>query len=139
MMKIFIFLLSSILLLPSHKGRGPEISPPDVFDYGTITYKSSGIGKIPFTNTGDEPLLINCKSSCGCLIPSWPKSPLMPGQTDTITIQYLTERLGYINKAIYVNTNEVDFVTPKGDTIFKSYNIRILGMVIKPENMPEQD
>lgn len=38
-----------------------------------------------FENTGLEPLVITqVRSSCGCLVPSWPKHPIAPQTSDSI-------------------------------------------------------
>ncbi len=60
----------------------------------------------PFTNTGDVPLLITyAKTSCGCLVASWPKQPIPPGESEEIIVKYDSKRIGPINKSITVLTN----------------------------------
>ena len=39
-------------------------------------------------------------------IPSWPKEPIMPGETSEIEIHYATDRIGVIMKTVTVTTNE---------------------------------
>ena len=46
------------------------------------------------------------QGSCGCTIPSWPKEPIMPGETSEIEIHYATDRIGVIMKTVTVTTNE---------------------------------
>jgi len=76
-------------------------------DYGTIEQHGEPLRVVKFTNTGKEPLVIkNCKGSCGCTVPQWPKEPIMPGETGEIEIRYATNRLGKINKTVKVTTNE---------------------------------
>lgn len=59
-----------------------------------------------FENDGDEPLIITtCKTSCGCLVASWPKVPIQPGEREIIKVKYDTKRVGPINKSITVQTN----------------------------------
>ena len=42
-----------------------------------------------FTNTGKEDLIIeDCKGSCGCTVPEWPKDPIKPGQTAAIKVKF---------------------------------------------------
>lgn len=42
-----------------------------------------------FTNTGKEDLVIeDCKGSCGCTVPEWPKDPIKPGQTAAIKVKF---------------------------------------------------
>ncbi|HMP31257.1 MAG TPA: DUF1573 domain-containing protein, partial [Saprospiraceae bacterium] len=47
-------------------------------DYGNVDYGSDRIRKVKFTNTGNEPLIINNASgSCGCTVPTWPQQPIL--------------------------------------------------------------
>ena len=93
-------------------------------DYGTIQQHGEPLRVLNFSNTGDEPLVIkNCKGSCGCTVPVWPKEPIMPGESATIEIRYATNRLGKINKTVKVTTNEGDV----------PHVIRVLGTVLKGE------
>ncbi|MCL2040645.1 MAG: DUF1573 domain-containing protein [Bacteroidales bacterium] len=77
-----------------------------VYDYGTIEKGANGQCYFVFTNTGQEPLIIEkASSSCGCTVPNPPKYPILPGQKDSISVKYDTKRLGGINKTINVVSN----------------------------------
>lgn len=81
----------------------------EVHDYGTIKNGADGTCTFDFTNTGNQPLIIsNAKGSCGCTVPSWPKEPVNPGQTATITVKYDTKRTGAINKSVTITSNAVN-------------------------------
>ena len=81
----------------------------EVHDYGTLKYGGNGQCTFEFTNTGSEPLIIqNAKGSCGCTVPSWPKEPLAPGMTASITVKYDTKRPGAINKSVTITSNAVN-------------------------------
>ncbi|MCD4665566.1 MAG: DUF1573 domain-containing protein, partial [Bacteroidales bacterium] len=59
-----------------------------------------------FTNDGKEPLILsNVRSSCGCTVPTWPRQPILPGQSDVIKVKYDTKRVGMINKSVHVYSN----------------------------------
>jgi hypothetical protein len=78
-----------------------------VVDYGDIKQNSDPLRVVEFTNTGTAPLVIqNARGSCGCTVPSYPKEPIMPGETSKIEIRYDTKRLGRINKTVTITTNE---------------------------------
>jgi len=98
----------------------------DVHDYGTVKNGADGSCTFDFTNTGNAPLIIsNAKGSCGCTVPSWPKEPVAPGATATITVKYDTKRPGAINKSVTITSNAVNEPTKV---------IRIKGNVLpKPE------
>jgi len=81
----------------------------EVHDYGTIKNGADGTCTFDFTNTGNQPLIIsNAKGSCGCTVPSWPKEPVTPGQTATITVKYDTKRTCAINKSVTITSNAVN-------------------------------
>ncbi|WP_432412788.1 DUF1573 domain-containing protein [Rasiella sp. SM2506] len=74
--------------------------------YGTIAQNSDGQRTITFKNTGDAPLLItDVKSSCGCTVPSYSKTPVMPNESGKITVKYNTSKIGAFNKTITVLSN----------------------------------
>ena len=77
-----------------------------VVDYGTIEQHSDPLRIAKFTNTGTAPLVIkNARGSCGCTVPTYPKEPIMPGETAEIEIRYDTKRVGGINKTVTITTN----------------------------------
>ncbi|MCK9301765.1 MAG: DUF1573 domain-containing protein, partial [Bacteroidales bacterium] len=70
-----------------------------VHDYGKIMENSDGECVFTVTNTGKEPLILtNAKSSCGCTVPSWSRTPILPGKSSEIKVKYSTKRIGQINK-----------------------------------------
>lgn len=75
-------------------------------DYGTIANGADGKATFTFKNTGKTPLIIsNAASTCGCTVPEWPKQPIAPGKSASITVQYDTKRTGPISKTITVSSN----------------------------------
>lgn len=81
----------------------------ETHDYGEVKHGGNGQCTFDFTNTGSEPLIIqNAKGSCGCTVPSWPKEPLAPGETASITVKYDTKRPGAINKSVTITSNAVN-------------------------------
>jgi len=61
----------------------------------------------PFTNTGTEPLIIeNIKVACTCTKPAWPKPPIMPGRSDSITVEFDTKKVwGWQEKELRIYSN----------------------------------
>ena len=75
-------------------------------DYGTIAQGSNKFRTVSFTNDGTESLIIkSAKGSCGCTVPSYPETPVAPGETAEIKITYDTNRIGSINKTVTLQTN----------------------------------
>lgn len=80
-----------------------------VHDYGDIQQHGDGQCEFTFTNKGKEPLILsNVRSSCGCTVPEWPRQPVLPGQSDVISVKYDTKRVGVINKSIHVYSNATE-------------------------------
>ncbi len=81
----------------------------EIHDFGDITYAGNGTTTFEFVNTGNAPLIISeAKKTCGCTIPSWPKEPIAPGESGTITVKYDTKRAGAINKSVTIVSNAVN-------------------------------
>ncbi len=89
---------------------GPAIAVnKEIHDYGMVEYAGNGMSEFVVTNTGTEPLVItSAKASCGCTVPSFPKEPIAPGESATITVKYDTKRPGSINKSIKITSNAVN-------------------------------
>lgn len=92
------------------KVKTPEITFVKlVHDYGQIEQGANGECEFEFKNTGKADLILtNCRSSCGCTVPSWPKDPIPPGKKAVIKVKYNTQRIGQINKTITVESNAVN-------------------------------
>ncbi len=88
--------------------KGPVMSFETMeIDYGKVMQGSEPIRVFKFKNTGNEPLVITSASaSCGCTVPSYPKEPVMPGETGKIEVRYDTNRIGPFQKPISITTNE---------------------------------
>ncbi|MFZ6052539.1 DUF1573 domain-containing protein [Halocola ammonii] len=58
-------------------------------DFGTINEGDSPEHVFTFTNTGDNPLILEkCKGSCGCTVPNCPKNPIAPGEKGEIKVVF---------------------------------------------------
>ena len=92
---------------------GPEISfQKDVHDFGKIKQYGNATTEFSFTNTGTAPLIIsNCKGSCGCTVPTWPREPIAPGATAVIKVKYDSKRVGPINKSVTITSNATNTPT----------------------------
>lgn len=87
--------------------NAPEITfENDMHDYGTIKQAADGNCEFKFTNTGKEPLIIsNAVGSCGCTVPTFPKEPILKGQSAIIKVHYDTKRVGAFTKNVTVTSN----------------------------------
>jgi hypothetical protein len=67
-----------------------------IYTFGSVKEGTVVKQSFSFTNTGRVPLLINdCRSTCGCTVPEWPKKAIMPGESGSITVQFNTEGRKY--------------------------------------------
>jgi hypothetical protein len=76
-------------------------------DFGTIEQGTPQETVFTFTNTGNAPLIItNATSSCGCTIPEYPKNtPISPGESGDIVVNYNGSGLNQVTKTITVTAN----------------------------------
>ncbi|MDB3907138.1 DUF1573 domain-containing protein, partial [Crocinitomicaceae bacterium] len=97
----------------NYSGKLISIGHPSIHFDSLALHKfvdKSGDGNFEFwfENDGDEPLIITqYKTSCGCLVASWPREPIEPGESSVIKVKYDTKRIGPINKSITVKTNAI--------------------------------
>lgn len=90
---------------------GPVITIDSlVINYGNISNKENYRNEIRFTNTGNEPLIIaSCKSSCGCLVASCTKEPVLPNESSQIEFHFYTlNRNGPFSKSISLTSNALN-------------------------------
>ena len=112
-------------MAPDQKmAEGPQMSFESTeVDYGTIGQHSEPFRYFKFTNTGTEPLVIkHAKGSCGCTVPTYPKEPILPGESGIIEVRYDTKRIGKFTKRVTLTTNEASskrVLTIKGETFKK--------------------
>jgi len=87
--------------------KGPHIEfETTIHDYGNLTVGDNGNFSFKFTNTGKDPLVIQgVRSSCGCTVAKKPNAPIMPGNSESITVRYDTRRIGSFHKTITVTSN----------------------------------
>ena len=102
--------------------EGPVMEFSDtVVDYGTIAQSSEPFRVFAFTNTGNEPLVIkHAKGSCGCTVPTYPKEPILPGESSEVKVRYDTKRIGKFTKTVTLTTNEEvgkRVITIKGEVL----------------------
>lgn len=144
MKKVFFF--SAILFLTFHACRNNQ-SPAEaennnsqrdtanftriqwsdtLIDFGTIKMGDSVQVKFLCTNTGTKPLfLTGVRASCGCTIPSYTESAILPGEKGVVTASFNSNKShpGDIYKTVYVTTN-----TPGGD----NYVLTFTGKIVQP-------
>ena len=91
-----------------------------VYDFGVIDEGEIVKHAYKFKNTGNEPLVIsNCKGSCGCTVPTWPKEPIPPGGEGQIQVEFNSKgKPGPQSKRVTVTANTTptkSFIEIKGE------------------------
>ncbi len=105
-----------IVIPDSLKNRSIEVPRIEFaereYDFGKFSPVGADSLKLhtfTFTNTGQKPLVVlRAVSSCGCTRPTHTMTPIMPGDTGTVTVGYRGEgqRMGYFRKSVTVYTND---------------------------------
>ena len=93
------------------------------FDFGTIDQGTAVEHVFKFTNTGEAPLVIvNAKSTCGCTVPSYPKTPIAPGDSAEMLVKFNGSGKNQVSKTVTITSNTLQgtetisikaFVNPK--------------------------
>jgi hypothetical protein len=78
----------------------------ETHDFGKIPQGKPVNVEFKFTNTGDEPLIIsNIKSVCGCTVPKYTNTPVLKGQSGTITVTYNAAEIAPFSKGLTIKSN----------------------------------
>lgn len=109
----------------------------EMHDFGVVKEGPNADYEFEFINRGKSPLIIrSCQPSCGCISPSWPKEPILPGKKGIIKISYCTMgRPGYFTKTIVVYSNGVS--TEGKECVRLIIKGRVVASYIPP--VPEKD
>ena len=105
------------------KEKHPEIKfKYEILERKNIEYNGDQLFLFQFKNKGNDTLLINnVKSSCGCVVGSWPREPIPPGGKNVIKVRYYTKRVGKFYKSLTVKTNDSNrgtiILTIKGNVL----------------------
>ena len=110
-------------------------------DYATVEQDSEPFRVFKFVNNGNAPVTIsNATGSCGCTVPTYPKEPIMPGETSEIKVRYDTHRVGGFQKTVTLTTNLAESqitLRIKGDVYEKKQTPGVPstgGSMLKPNN-----
>ncbi len=96
----------------------------ETHDFGTLKEGGEAFYEFTFTNTGNEPLIIDgVSASCGCTVPSFNHEPVLPNQKGTIKVKFDTHgKNGPFDKIVYVKSNV--------PTAKEKYELFIKGVVV---------
>ena len=117
-LSLLVFLTSYQLIAQPKTDQPAEIEETDPiatkikfvemeYDFGVIDEGTIVTHVYTFTNTGDEPLiLLDAKGSCGCTVPQWPRQPIAPGETASLTVEFNSKnKSGMRNQKVTITAN----------------------------------
>ena len=86
---------------------GPQFKwEKTVHEFGEIAQAVPATAEYKFTNIGNQPIIITqVKKTCGCTVPTWPSTPIMPGEQAVIKATYNAKSMGSFTKTITVVSN----------------------------------
>lgn len=93
-----------------------DISKVAKITFASPTYEFSRVDagavvthEFAFTNDGKVPLIISdVRSTCGCTVADWPKTPIAPGEGGVIPVRFDTKnKNGNQNKPITITANTI--------------------------------
>ncbi len=93
---------------------GPAITfEEEKYDFGDIYQGDKVEHTFRFENSGDEPLVLsNVAVTCGCTATDWPREPIPPGETASITVEFNSAgKMGQQNKVITIYSNAAKAIT----------------------------
>jgi hypothetical protein len=99
---------------------GPQIVFEETsHDFGEIHQGDKVEHVFTFENSGNAPLIIsNVLVTCGCTASDWPRDPIPPGTTSSITITFNSAgKMGIQNKVVTIVSNAV---TPRSKVTIKT-------------------
>jgi Protein of unknown function (DUF1573) len=91
------------------------------WDYGILEQGPTDEHTFIFTNTGQNPLIIeNVKPSCGCTTADWVKEPVKPGEIGWVKTAFNTSQPGHFVKTFTFSANiekKVQVLIIKGEVL----------------------
>ncbi len=105
-------LLVALSAVAVYAQKGPKFEfkdKNDTYDFGTVKEGEKVVHAFEFKNAGDQPLqLLKVDATCGCTVPEWPKTPIMPGKSAAIKVTFNTAgKAGPAIKEITIKSNAV--------------------------------
>lgn len=86
-------------------------------DFGKVKQNKAASYEFTFTNKSNTPVVIsNVRSSCGCTVGKYEKSPVLPGKDSKFKVTYNSRKEGRFRKTITVTFGggEKYFLTVEG-------------------------
>lgn len=107
---IMVMALFAVAVQAQEKKGAEIIFKEKSIDFGNITQGDKVEHNFIFENTGDTPLVIsNVAVTCGCTAPSWPKTPIAPGEKGEMKVIFNSSgKMGSQNSVVRVYSNAAE-------------------------------
>jgi hypothetical protein len=119
MKNLFFSVMAAVILLSACNQSNNSTTAGAAGSAAVMTFEkqSHDFGKIQtggivsydfkFKNTGSSPLIItDGRATCGCTTPTWPKTPVKPGESGVIHVTFnSTGKQGLQDKQITITAN----------------------------------
>lgn len=107
-MKKIMFIGAFLMGLSSLFAQEIKLESEDVL-FGDLKMNTQVTKIVKITNVGDKDLTIsNVVGSCGCTVPEFPKTPIAPGKSADIKLNYsVGSQPGAFNKTVTITSNDV--------------------------------
>lgn len=82
----------------------------EAIEFGDVNLNTEVSSVLKVTNTGNADLIIkSVVGSCGCTVPEFPKTPIAPGKTADIKVNYsVGPTAGTFNKTVTISSNDIN-------------------------------
>jgi Protein of unknown function (DUF1573) len=121
------FILLQVVCFAQNNNTGAKFKfVQETHDFGNLKEGDEATYEFAFTNSGNEPLVINnATASCGCTVPTWPRNPIMPNSKGVIFVKFDTKgKNGPFKKVVYIESNAVPQEMGK-----QKFELNIIGSV----------
>lgn len=92
----------------------------EVIDCGSVLYENPVNVKFDLRNKGNDLIINDVRTSCGCVVADYPKATIAKGDSFAIKVVYDARQLGHFEKEVAVYSNASD----------KPYYLKVRGVVV---------
>ncbi len=104
-MRKLLFSLLPCLAYTTCLAQAPELSHK-VLDFGTVPLRSKNHSSVTLYNRTAQPIVIRAVTvDCTCTKASWAKTPVLPGDSTRIAIQFNPTSTGAFYKTLRISTH----------------------------------
>jgi len=104
-MKTTRILITLLALAPVGVQAQRITATHEVIDCGSVLYESPVNVKFELRNKGNDLVINDVRTSCGCLVASYPKGTIAKGDSFAIQVVYDARQLGHFEKEVSVYSN----------------------------------